>query len=146
MKTIEPLQQLLKNKGIFLSFENKKSYFFVYDEDRLVQVITNLLSNAIKFCPENDGIITVSIEQKEDFFKICIKDNGKGIQKNDFENIFDKFYQSDNQNIKKPIGSGLGLAICKQIIELHRGKIWAENNENSGACFTFTLPNLGYEN
>jgi Na+/proline symporter/signal transduction histidine kinase len=146
LKTIEPLQQLLKNKGIFLSFENKKPYFFVYDEDRLVQVITNLLSNAIKFCPENDGIITVSIEQKEDFFKISIKDNGKGIQNNDFENIFDKFYQSDNQNIKKPIGSGLGLAICKQIIELHRGKIWAENNENSGACFTFTLPNLGYEN
>lgn len=146
VKTIEPLQQLLKNKNIVLCFENKTPFFIVYDEDRIVQVITNLLSNAIKFCPENDGIISITINKKEGFFEIIIKDNGKGVEEKDLENIFDKFYQSDNQNIKKPIGSGLGLAICKQIVELHHGKIWAENNENCGACFTFTLPNMGYDN
>ena len=57
------------------------------------------------------------------------------------EAIFDKFYQSRNQNVKKPIGSGLGLAICKQIIEHHKGKIWAENTSEGGATFTFILPN-----
>ena len=69
-----------------------------------------------------------------------ILNNGKGINKDDFEAIFDKFYQSRNQNVKKPIGSGLGLAICKQIIEHHKGEIWASNAKNGGACITFTLP------
>ena len=54
--------------------------------------------------------------------------------------IFNKFYQAKNQTILKPIGSGLGLAISKQIIESHKGKIWAENIEPRGARLTFTLP------
>jgi signal transduction histidine kinase len=102
--------------------------------------LTNLLSNAIKFCPDVDGLITITIADKIDFWEISVMDNGKGINPVDFENIFDKFYQSDNQNIKKPVGSGLGLAICKQIVELHHGKIWAQNNNGAGACFIFTLP------
>lgn len=68
-----------------------------------------------------------------------IWDNGKGINKNDYETIFDKFFQSIDQNIKKPVGSGLGLAICKQIIEHHKGKIYVKPTEN-GACLAFTLP------
>lgn len=139
-KTIEPLQQLIKNKDITLYFEPNKSFFAIYDEDRIVQVITNILANAIKFCPDQDGLIAISIKDKENEIEITIMDNGKGIDPKDFENIFDKFYQSTNQNIKKPIGSGLGLAICKQIVELHKGKIWAQNNEVKGASFMFTLP------
>jgi signal transduction histidine kinase len=54
--------------------------------------------------------------------EVQIHNNGKGIKKKDFEAIFDKFYQSRNQNVKKPVGSGLGLAICKQIIEHHKRK------------------------
>ena len=138
--TIEPLQQLIKNKSITLYFENNKSVKTLYDEDRIVQVITNLVSNSIKFCPDIDGIISLEITEKQDAIYITVLDNGKGINCYDFENIFDKFYQSDNQNIKKPVGSGLGLAICKQIVELHGGKIWAQNNKTNGACFTFTLP------
>ncbi|MGV7106160.1 ATP-binding protein [Flavobacterium sp. U410] len=139
-KTIEPLQQLIKNKGITIYFENNKSIKAIYDEDRIIQVLTNLLSNAIKFCPDADGLITIAIAAKNEFWEISVMDNGKGINPIDFENIFDKFYQSDNQNIKKPVGSGLGLAICKQIVELHHGKIWAQNNNGAGACFIFTLP------
>ena len=110
-----------------------------YDVDRIFQVITNLVSNAIKFCPEIEGLITIQIFEKEDFIHTLVHDNGKGIDSNDFESIFDKFYQSTNQNIKKPVGSGLGLAICKQIIEHHKGKIWAENSKE-GAVLLFTLP------
>lgn len=110
-----------------------------YDEDRIVQVITNLISNAIKFCPETDGLITIQIKEKNNFIHTFVQDNGKGIQSNDFDAIFDKFYQSTNQNIKKPVGSGLGLAICKQIMEYHKGKIWAEQSVN-GASIVFTLP------
>ena len=138
-KSIEPLQQLIRNKKIAIHIESKEKIFAYYDEDRIVQVITNLLSNAIKFCPEKEGLITIQITSKDNFIQTSVQDNGKGINPNDFENIFDKFYQSTNQNIKKPVGSGLGLAICKQIIEHHKGKIWSQSCVK-GACILFTLP------
>ena len=138
-KSIESLQQLIKNKHITIHFESKQVVAAFYDEDRIVQVITNLVSNAIKFCPESDGIITIQIKEQNNFIHTFVQDNGKGIHPNDFDAIFDKFYQSTNQNIKKPVGSGLGLAICKQIMEYHKGKIWAEHNEK-GASIVFTLP------
>lgn len=138
-KSIEPLQQLIKNKHITIHVESKSKVNAFYDEDRIVQVVTNLLSNAIKFCPEIDGLITIQIKEKNNFIHTFVQDNGKGIHPDDFEVIFDKFYQSTNQNIKKPVGSGLGLAICKQIMEYHKGKIWAEKTVK-GACIVFTLP------
>jgi len=138
-KSIESLQQLIKNKHITIHFESKQVVAAFYDEDRIVQVITNLVSNAIKFCPESDGIITIQIKEQNNFIHTFVQDNGKGIHPNDFDAIFDKFYQSTNQNIKKPVGSGLGLAICKQIMEYHKGKIWAEHHE-MGASIVFTLP------
>jgi signal transduction histidine kinase len=139
-KTIEPLQHLINNKNISINVKGKSTLSAVYDEDRIFQVITNLVSNAIKFCPENDGLITILAIENKKIIKIQVTDNGKGINNNDFGLVFDKFYQSVNQNFKKPIGSGLGLAICKQIIEHHKGEIWASNAKNGGACITFTLP------
>ncbi len=145
-KSIEPLQHLIKNKNIAVHIESKDTVLAYYDEDRIVQVITNLLSNAIKFCPEKEGLITIQIETKDNFIQTSVQDNGKGIDPNDFETIFDKFYQSTNQNIKKPVGSGLGLAICKQIIDHHKGKIWAASSMK-GASILFTLPkNKNVEN
>jgi Na+/proline symporter/nitrogen-specific signal transduction histidine kinase len=138
-KSIEPLQQLIRNKNIAIYIESKDKINAYYDEDRIVQVVTNLLSNAIKFCPDNEGLITIQIIEKDNFIHTFVQDNGKGINTNDFEAIFEKFYQSTNQNIKKPVGSGLGLAICKQIIEHHKGKIWAQTCIK-GACIVFTLP------
>ncbi len=139
-KALEPLQQLIRNKGISISISKNDNLTAVYDEDRMIQVITNLLSNAIKFCPEKDGVITISAGNGEHAITASVSDNGRGINPEDIDNIFDKFYQSNNQNIKKPLGSGLGLAISRQIIEHHKGKIWAENNKDGGACLIFTLP------
>jgi signal transduction histidine kinase len=137
--SIEPLQQLIKNKKISIYVESKDTLFAFYDEDRIIQVVTNLLSNAIKFCPESEGLITIQVKKEDDFVITSVQDNGKGINPNDFDIIFDKFYQASNQNFKKPVGSGLGLAICKQIIEHHKGKIWVESSIK-GACIVFTLP------
>ncbi len=136
---VEPLQQLIRNKRITIHIESKEKVTAFYDEDRVFQVLTNLISNAIKFCPEVEGLITIQVVEQEYFIQTSVHDNGKGIPENDFENIFDKFYQSNNQNIKKPVGSGLGLAICKQIIEHHGGKILAKPTVK-GACVAFTLP------
>lgn len=136
---IEPLQQLIKNKNITVHIESRPKVNAFYDDDRIFQVITNLLSNAIKFCPEKEGLITIQVKENEDHVTTSIQDNGKGIPTGDFEMIFDKFYQSNSQNIKKPVGSGLGLAICKKIIEHHKGKIWVQES-TKGACIVFTLP------
>ena len=145
-KSIEPLRQLIRNKKIAIHIESKDKVNAYYDEDRIIQVVTNLISNAIKFCPDDDGLITIQIQSKDDYIYTSVQDNGKGINSNDFEAIFEKFYQSTNQNIKKPVGSGLGLAICKQIIEHHKGKIWAESSMK-GARILFTLPkNKNVEN
>jgi signal transduction histidine kinase len=139
--TLESLNQLIKNKKITVNFNEKNEIKAFYDEERIVQVVTNLISNAIKFCAEVNGKIDIDIQEKETFIEVKIKNNGKSIHEDDFDAIFDKFYQARNQNIKKPIGSGLGLAICKKIIEHHKGKIWAENSNNNEAIFIFTLPN-----
>ncbi|RZJ57076.1 MAG: ATP-binding protein, partial [Flavobacterium sp.] len=112
----------------------------MYDEDRIIQVVTNLISNAIKFCPDEGGIIEIDLKSDDNCIITSVTDNGRGIHPDDMEAIFDKFYQSGNQNIKKPVGSGLGLAISRQIIEHHVGKIEAKNTDYGGACLTFTLP------
>lgn len=140
-KTLESLKQLIKNKKISIDFNRDKEIKAFYDEERIIQVMHNLLSNAIKFCSETEGEISIKIIENKNNVEVQIHNNGKAIKKEDFEAIFDKFYQSRNQNVKKPIGSGLGLAICKQIIEHHKGTIWAEDDVADGATFIFTLPN-----
>jgi Na+/proline symporter/signal transduction histidine kinase len=141
-KTLDSVKQLIANKKIQVEFEDAgKEIRAFYDEERIIQVVHNLLSNAIKFSAVTDGLISIHITENESNVAVTIHNNGKGIKSEDFEAIFDKFYQSRNQNVKKPIGSGLGLAICKQIIEHHKGAIWAENNVKEGATFVFTLPN-----
>lgn len=140
--TLDSVKQLLLNKNITIEFNDiDKEIKAFYDEERIIQVIHNLLSNAIKFCPARNGKITIAINQNSESLEVSIHNTGKEIKAEDIDPIFDKFYQSRNQNVKKPIGSGLGLAICKQIIEHHKGKIWAKSNEGDGATFIFTLPN-----
>jgi Na+/proline symporter/signal transduction histidine kinase len=139
-KALEPLHQLIKNKGISLNLQKNGGTYARYDEDRIIQVITNLISNAIKFCPDKKGVISIEITAEKNEIVTTINDNGRGVNPEDIETIFDKFYQSNNQNIKKPVGSGLGLAISRQIIEYHQGRIWAENRIEGGASLIFTLP------
>jgi signal transduction histidine kinase len=140
--TTESVNQLAKNKGIAIEFkDSSKEIRAFYDEERIVQVIHNLLSNAIKFSSETNGKIVISIRENKTNVAVNIYNNGLTIKAEDADAIFDKFYQSRSQNIKKPIGSGLGLAICKQIIEHHKGSIWTEIDETEGATFIFTLPN-----
>jgi len=139
-KAIIGVQQLASNKGITIINDNLVDFRFSYDEDRILQVLTNLLSNALKFTEPKIGRIIVEYKMINNFVEVYVIDNGKPIPEEDHEYIFDKFYQSKNQNTVKPEGSGLGLAICKQILEQHNGKIWAKKDNKSGATFVFMLP------
>jgi signal transduction histidine kinase len=108
---------------------------FKGDENMIAQVISNILSNAIKFTPEN-GIIAVRAFPSSGFVRMEFTDSGKGIPPDKLDRIFDKFERLDTD--KK--GSGLGLAIAKDIVELHKGKIWAESPSEQGNTFIIVLP------
>ena len=71
-----------------------------------------------------------------------VADNGKGIEEDQQQYIFDKFYQARNQTTRKPKGTGLGLAISKSIIDLHQGSLWVDSTPGKGARFSFTLPRI----
>lgn len=138
-KALKPLKQLMEQKKLHHTEINLlDDEILNYDEMKMIQVFQNILGNAVKFTPEQ-GIIQVKFRKKEDQIRISIFNTGKNIPEEDLEFIFDKFYQSKNQNIRKPMGSGLGLAICKKIITAHQGKIAAKNKE-TGVVFEINLP------
>lgn len=138
-KALKPLKQLMEQKKLHHTEINLlDDEILNYDEMKMIQVFQNILGNALKFTPEQ-GIIQAKFRKKEDQIRISIFNTGKNIPEEDLEFIFDKFYQSKNQNIRKPMGSGLGLAICKKIIAAHQGKIAAKNKE-TGVVFEINLP------
>jgi signal transduction histidine kinase len=139
-KAIFSMSYLADKKDIEIIHSNTSDFHAKYDEDRIMQVLTNLISNALKFCQPKTGKIIVDYKYDKGLLEVIIKDNGKGIPEQDIPFVFDKFYQSKNQNIIKPQGSGLGLAISKTIIENHDGNIWVKNNQKSGVTFGFQLP------
>ncbi|BAQ66196.1 sensor histidine kinase KdpD [Geminocystis sp. NIES-3709] len=106
------------------------------DTFQLKRVLTNLLINAINHSRRGDRIeIILSSQSTTQVVKIL--DHGSGIKPEDFPFLFDRFYQSNSDRQAK--GTGLGLYLCRQIIEAHGGKIWAENH-SKGAIFSFFLP------
>ncbi|WP_165851827.1 ATP-binding protein [Chryseobacterium pennipullorum] len=144
-KALNPLLHLIQQKNIHLSEVNLLNHhIFLYDEARMIQLFQNIWGNALKFTDEQ-GTIQTKIFEKDTDLIITIFNTGKHIPEEDLEMIFDKFYQSKNQNILKPIGSGLGLAISKKIVEAHQGRIKAENS-GLGVTFTITIPGKAVEN
>lgn len=137
-KAIEPLLSLINNSIVLENNTQNVSIKAFYDEERIIQVINNLMSNAIKFC-ENNGKIILNLQKNDDYLIFSIFNNGKNIEDGERIKIFDKFYQSKNQNLNKPIGSGLGLAISKKIIQQHNGILKVENKPN-GVEFSFQIP------
>ena len=144
-KALEDIKsQTNYKKSIRLIYDDSKKESFSpllveADRGRLIQVISNLLSNAIKFTKE-EGTITVATEKRSnnmDLLLVRVKDTGTGIDDDIMPRLFEKFVTRSEKGI------GLGLFISKSIIEVHGGRIWAENNaDGKGATFTFTLPLL----
>ncbi|MDD5679623.1 MAG: HAMP domain-containing sensor histidine kinase [Candidatus Omnitrophica bacterium] len=105
------------------------------DKDKLMEVMINLLNNAIKYTPSGSIAVNLSGDEKEVRFEIV--DTGPGIPQEDIKKIFDKF---ERVTAEKKEGTGLGLSIAKDIIELHKGKIWVESTVGKGSKFIFILP------
>jgi PAS domain S-box-containing protein len=127
-------------KGISMLTDADGNIRVAADQLRLRQVLYNLLSNAVKFTPAA-GTISVSVApvRNEQAVHITVSDTGIGIADEERYHIFDKFYQVGVTTGGVREGTGLGLAICKQLIEMHGGRIWVESEPGKGSHFHFTL-------
>ena len=101
------------------------------DEIRLEQVFNNLLDNAAKFT-DPGGEIVFDCRKKGDAITISVKDNGCGIPASQLSEVFDRFFQAENNSKRRKRGLGLGLALCKDIIEMQGGSIWIESEVGVG--------------
>ena len=132
------------------------------DERKFKQIMYNLLSNAVKFTPDGgqirlsakkvtrydlqlSGLILPSVPKghstTDDFIKIAVSDTGIGIKSEDLVRILRPFEQAENTVNRRCEGTGLGLSLTKELVELHRGTIWAESEgEDKGSTFNFVIP------
>ncbi len=142
-EAVETVGQLALDKSVALEVTLAQDLpTTLADRDKIMQVLINLLSNAIKYTEVQRGRIQLRSYVSENRIRIEVQDNGPGIALNYQKLIFDKFYQAENQTIRKPKGSGLGLAITKKIIELHQGTISVHSEPGQGALFVVQLPIL----
>jgi signal transduction histidine kinase/CRP-like cAMP-binding protein len=138
--SLEDIQAMAKEKGMSLQVEVPAKLPVIHAAPhRLRQVLNNLLGNAIKFTPP-EGLITLSVEDKEDQLQIEVMDTGVGIPPEDLPYVFDDFFRG--RDVERT-GAGLGLSIARKIVEAHGGRIWVESpctTDGKGSRFTFTLP------
>jgi len=123
-----------RQKDLSLEKEIPPSLYVNGDQERLKLVFSNLVSNAIKFTA-NGGRIVISALEKGDRIMVAVRDTGKGIPQNDFEQIFQKFAQVEGERG----GTGLGLYIVKQVLEAHGEDISVESRIGEGTTFKFAL-------
>jgi signal transduction histidine kinase len=111
----------------------------VADADRLFQVISNLLSNAIKYSPDGGEVLIATTSEDA---KVCIsvKDHGRGMPPEALNRLFQRYERIDENQGRKVSGTGLGLVIAREIVEMHKGKIWVESTVGKGSEFKFTIP------
>ncbi|MGX7103928.1 ATP-binding protein [Gemella sanguinis] len=125
----------------FIKYIPKTPIFVEGDQDKLTQVFDNIMNNAIKYSP-NGKNITVRVRQNYNHNRvsISIKDEGVGIPLVHIDKIFNRFYRVDKSRQRTMGGTGLGLALAKNIVEAHRGRIWAQSREDYGSIIFVTLP------
>ena len=137
-QTVVGMRLLAEKKGLTLACLIPDGLpEIIGDKDEVLRVITNLIDNAIKYTEK--GEIHVSLGQKGLLMEFAVRDtgNGIGLPKEQFGKLFERFFQER----PRADGAGVGLAICKNIIEAHKGNLWAESEgPGKGATFRFTLP------
>lgn len=142
--SIESLSGRIEEKelNVIINSDPNKQLIVEYDRTQLDSIVSNLLSNAIKFSPEGK---TIKISIHETFLDnasaigLSVIDQGPGIPDEDMNTIFEPYKQSE-EGKKIEASTGLGLSICRLLVDGHNGKIWAENNPDGGATFSFVLP------
>ncbi len=139
-------------KQVKLKFNTLKQRLFVsFDPDKIEKIMNNLLSNAFKFT-DSGGSISVNIslifdtddddfsasDKEKQYVEIAVKDTGSGISESNLNRVFMRFFQSDDKNANA--GVGIGLALVKELVSLHKGKIFVTSKPGKGTKFTIRIP------
>lgn len=109
------------------------------DAERIHQVVSNLIENAVRHSPEG-GTVLISARQDSDNVILQVADEGPGVQPEERERVFERFYRSDVSRSSDSGGSGLGLAIARWIVDLHGGRISVGDNQPKGCRVSVVLP------
>lgn len=139
VKFQELLSKILETIEVPNNIEIKKpkeDHTIWCDSIQLQNVLINLILNSIQSIGNDQGKITINLEKEDESDKITIEDTGSGIPESSLELIFEPLYTT------KQNGTGLGLVSCKNIIESHKGKIYAQNSSKGGVIFTILIPSL----
>lgn len=137
--TIELAQFLTETQTV--RFETDDQHMMVEgDEQRLQQVLLNLLTNAYRYAPDSANIDVRLRREDARWARIAVQDYGPGIPGADQEDLFARFYQTNERSTDERRGLGLGLFIAKQIVEAHGGTIAVASSPGQGATFTIRLP------
>ena len=138
----EYFNELAREKNISLQVISNLSVIYAWlDADKIETVLYNLISNAYKFTPEGKTItVSITANNSDGVLLIAVSDQGKGVQPNKLQDIFELYYEGDPGKIDQVKGTGIGLALSKELVELHEGKITAANNEAGGLTVLVTLP------
>ncbi|HKY62986.1 MAG TPA: HAMP domain-containing sensor histidine kinase [bacterium] len=135
------IEDALREKRIQLEVSLDAASMVYGDEAQIRQVFACLLENALKFSREGAShSIGILSSRVGDMLRVCVRDEGIGIEEKDQHFIFEEFRQADGDLTREFGGTGLGLAIAKHIVERHGGRIWVESKKGEGAQFYFTLP------
>jgi len=145
--TADDIMPFVKKRNQKLSLEIERDIpHTVMSRGGIRQVLVNLLLNAIRFTPDNGRIIIRARDEKNNI-RVEVEDNGIGIPGDKLNSIFEGFYEFQDTDTHssgsiefKSSGMGLGLAIAKNIIDAHKGRIWAESEESKFSNFIFTIP------
>jgi signal transduction histidine kinase len=132
----DQVQPLAQRKRIDLKFVASGTCLVHCDLERIERVFVNLLSNALKFTPDG-GHVTLSVHDLGGTAWVVVKDDGPGFPQQMAERLFERFFQVDMGETRRYGGTGIGLALAREIVELHGGRIRAENEH--GARFTVEL-------
>ena len=129
-----------KRKEISIDIDIQDGLVAFADRSMLQTVIRNLVSNAVKFTYKGGKIrISAKIIDNENV-EISIKDTGIGMSRGMIDNLFRLDLQTNRKGTEGELSTGLGLLLCKEFVEKHNGKIWAQSKEGKGCTFIFTLP------
>lgn len=138
-ETISLAETQAKRKHISIVFECDLECIVTGDQQMIQTIIRNLISNSVKFTPEG-GIVRIEVQTTDTASQVSVIDSGVGIARKELAKLFrieSKYSTSGTANEK---GTGLGLILCKEFVEKHQGKIWAESTVGKGSTFSFTIP------
>ena len=130
---------MAQQKSIELSIELPSKVIAFSDKDMISTILRNLISNALKFTNPG-GKIIISAERKPDEILFSVADNGVGMKKDALGKMFRIDVGSSTKGTNNESGTGLGLILCKEFVEKHGGKIWAESEYGKGSTFFFSIP------